>query len=180
MVTFGNFSATPWRSSGLPKRMSNGLGRPSFLRMPTDSTPQCTNTATRRPCRPVAPRPARTPARRVRRAARSGASPGTGRWCAGPASSARFAYAIASSRVGSSMKKPTKRDGVERDRLGHRIGIAGQAGDERGLGDAVRDPARRPSASASASVDSGIVPADAPPAPRGWRRGAAKKPGEKK
>ncbi len=26
--------------------MSNGLGKPSFLRMPTDSTPQCANTAT--------------------------------------------------------------------------------------------------------------------------------------
>ena len=33
------------RSSGFEKRMSKGEGSPSFLRTPTVSTPQCTNTA---------------------------------------------------------------------------------------------------------------------------------------
>src|SRR3954447_16995776 len=44
---FGCRSAIACRSSGFEKRMSNGDGRPSFLRTPTVSTPQCTNTAER-------------------------------------------------------------------------------------------------------------------------------------
>ena len=41
---FGNCSAIACRSIGLEKRMSKCDGSPSFLRTPTLSTPQCTNT----------------------------------------------------------------------------------------------------------------------------------------
>ena len=41
--TCGNSSATACRSIGFEKCRSNGVGRPSFVRTPTVSTPQCTN-----------------------------------------------------------------------------------------------------------------------------------------
>ena len=57
--------ATRATASGSPRRRSKRLGSPSFLRTPTVSTPQCTNTAL-----PCGVRPRRRPSATTRRPAR--------------------------------------------------------------------------------------------------------------
>src|SRR5687768_12861071 len=105
--TFGAVIARRATPSGSPRRRSKRLGSPSLRRTPTDSTPQCTNTAV----------PGCIAATCTISCTRSSCS---GTWCmAGnrqmprnPSSSiARRERATGSGDEGSSMKKPTKRSG---------------------------------------------------------------------
>ena len=127
-------------ASGSPRRRSNGDGSPSFFRTPTVSTPQCTNT--------TAPWSRRGRKRHpdplvVQTIAVHGGKQADAAQARSPSARRSRRADVPAQRVEHEEADEPRR--MPRDRGGDGLFVAGDARDDRGPGDAVRDPARRPS-----------------------------------